>query len=202
MRFRQDSSSSLALGAFLIVATLMLGQTTSGAGNRRNAGREHSSLSDQQPQSGQPAIVVDHVGGNGVRRMAGGNAGNGASSAAGQPYKDSEDMTTRYRPGNNKTTTNSIAVDQAGGNGVRRMAGGHNGTLDSRIAVDHAGGNGVRRMDGGHADFGGQRAGTATSPNFSTAAKKRKHIAGVKYQDRMSKSGNVNSGSAARVAKH
>ena len=87
----------------------------------------------QSHESGksQPAdIAVDHAGGNGVRRAAGdpGKSGvnplyeskdkanlkpdTGASSA--QSYKDPEDMTTRYRPGNNKTTRSNSAAPASG----------------------------------------------------------------------------------------
>jgi len=79
----------------------------------------------------QPAgLAVDDAGGNGVGRAApesqrGGvnplfeskdkanlKPGTGASST--QPRKDAEDMTTRYRPGNNKTTRSNSAAPASG----------------------------------------------------------------------------------------
>ncbi|MGH9615431.1 MAG: hypothetical protein ACRD28_01735 [Acidobacteriaceae bacterium] len=185
--------TSLAAGAFLLAGTLALAQTTSAARNMQPRDAAGVQSSGQKTQSGHAAglavnehgsrghngmaaksIAVDHAGGNGVQRMAddkttgvnplyeskdkmNSKPNTGASKV--EPYKDGEDMTTRYRPGNNKTTINSIAVD-------------------------HAGGNGVRRMDRG------QNAGTSSNLGSSAETQKKKHLAGVKYQDRTSGGGN------------
>ncbi len=174
MKLSLFPNTSLAAGAFLLASSFLLAQTTWAAGNMHP---HHAASGQSSGQSGQAGIAVDHAGGNGVQRMAGTHNASGNSQAvqnknsgenplyeskgkanlksnagtSNVEYKDPEDMTTRYRPGNNKTTRNSIAVD-------------------------HAGGNGVRRMDGG-ASAGAHAEARADAP-------KKKHLGGVKYEDR------------------
>ncbi|HUX43979.1 MAG TPA: hypothetical protein VMV57_04435 [Terracidiphilus sp.] len=114
-----------AAGAILVVGALALAQSKPAS----KTAKPHHAASQQsagvQNQSGHAkAIAVDHAGGNGVRSMDRGHSGdnslqksNGkaasksARGASATPqYKDPEDMTTRYRPGNNKTTAKSPAT--------------------------------------------------------------------------------------------
>jgi hypothetical protein len=122
MKNRLYARIGFAAGAFLLIGTLALAKSTP----RSKTGHVNNASSKQpagtQNQTGQAkGIAVDHAGGNGVRRMDRGNTGNhplneSKDKAASKPvagasttsqYKDPEDMTTRYRPGNNKTTTKS-----------------------------------------------------------------------------------------------
>jgi hypothetical protein len=158
MRFRLNST--LAVGTFLVTGTWIIAPAASGASGRK-AQSSHA-----------PGIAVDHAGGNSQTARKGDSGVNPMyeskdkanlkpnAEAAPAQYKDPEDMTTRYRPGNNKTTRSSIAVD-------------------------HAGGNGVQRMDGGHpASGGGSESGM--SAGADATARQKKHLAGVKYEDRNS----------------
>lgn len=166
MRFH--SNSRLAAGALLLTGMWMIAPAASAAPAR----------SAQHRQAG---IAVDHAGGNGVRRADPGDKTTGVNpmfegkdkanlkpnaGASASQYKDPEDMTTRYRPGNNKTTIHSLAVDHAGGNGVRRMDGGQNAS--------------------------GPAAESGISSGSSATARTKKHLAGVKYQDRTSEGGGNN----------
>jgi hypothetical protein len=162
MRFRLNST--LAVGTLLVAGAWMIAPAASGASGRK-------------AQSSQaPDIAVDHAGGNSQTAQKGNSGVNPMyqskdkanikpnSGASTVEYKDPEDMTTRYRPGNNKTTR-------------------------SPIAVDHAGGNGVQRMDGGHTASGGA-GGSGISAGAGATAQQKKHLAGVKYEDRTSGGGN------------
>lgn len=107
--------------------------------------------------NGMPAqsIAVDHAGGNGVRRSVDtpksgvnplyeskdkANLKLSAGTSSVQPYKDNKDMTIRKKlPGRMKSGSMAIAVDHAGGNGVRRMDGGHTGNGSPGMAVNEQG---------------------------------------------------------------
>ncbi|MEO7144131.1 MAG: hypothetical protein ABI165_11600 [Bryobacteraceae bacterium] len=206
MKLSTYLGACLTAGTFLLAGTLALAQTSSAArgAHPRDAASGQSSGRMAQPSQAS-GIAIDHAGGNGVARMAGthnsssnpqaaqnNNSGenplyepkNNANlkpKAGGSDvveYKDPEDMTTRYRPGNNKSAANPIAVD-------------------------HAGGNGVQRMDGGHA-ASGRDAESAMGSGASAAAQKKKHLAGVKYEDRTSGGGNQmqTPHTAARGSRH
>jgi hypothetical protein len=176
MRFRLNST--LAVGTFLVAGTWIIAPAASGASGRKTQ------------SSHAPGIAVDHAGGNSQTAQKGNSGVNpvyeskdkanlkpNAETAPAQ-YKDPEDMTTRYRPGNNKTTR-------------------------SPIAVDHAGGNGVQRMDGGHTASGGAGE-SGMSAGADATARQKKHLSGVKYADSTSGGGNQmqTPPTAARGSRH
>ncbi len=118
-----------AIGTFLLIGTLALAQTKptpKTAPQAKAAG--HPPAETQNPSAHANSLAVDHAGGNGVRRMDGGKSGVNplfeskdksvakptAPASATPPSKATEDMTTRYRPGNNKTTTINPAKPQSG----------------------------------------------------------------------------------------
>ena len=134
-------STSFAAGAFLLAGSFALAQTTSAARNMHPRDAASGQSSGRPAESGStPGMAVDHAGGNGVRRADTGKSGDnplyegkgkanlkpGAGSSA-VPYKDPEDMTTRYRPGNNKTTRNANAQGETAGQspqgGAQRKSG-------------------------------------------------------------------------------
>ncbi|MGH9596455.1 MAG: hypothetical protein ACRD3K_06625 [Edaphobacter sp.] len=108
--------------ALLLTGSLVLAQTQGATAARKSGSIIHSDMKASKD------IAVDHAGGNGVQGAAGThNTGENplfeskgkaapkqnTGSSNVQPYKDSEDMTTRYRPGNNKMTSPSPASSSA-----------------------------------------------------------------------------------------
>jgi hypothetical protein len=124
MKNRVYARIGSAAAALLVVGALALAQSKPAS---KTAKPDHTaskkSAGTPNPSGTAKGIAVDHAGGNGVRRMDRGSSGENplyepkgkstSKSAAGASttpqYKDPEDMTTRYRPGNNKTTTMSPA---------------------------------------------------------------------------------------------
>ncbi|MEO6805734.1 MAG: hypothetical protein ABI286_07300 [Edaphobacter sp.] len=109
--------------ALLITGSLVLAQTQGTTAARKSGSIIHSDMNASKD------IAVDHAGGNGVQGSTGThNTGEnplfeskgktdlkqnaGASNV--QPYKDPEDMTTRYRPGNNKTASQTPSSSSSG----------------------------------------------------------------------------------------
>ncbi len=139
----------LTAGTFLLAGTLALAQTSSAARGAHPRDTASGQSSGRLAQSSQVSgIAVDHAGGNGVARMAGAHNSSSNPQAAQNnnsgenplyeskdkanlkpkaggsdvvEYKDGEDMTTRYRPGNNKKTASRMAPSHTG-NGGRGMA--------------------------------------------------------------------------------
>ena len=151
-------STSFAAGAFLLASSYPLAQTTRRAANMHPHNAASGQPSGQQAQPGNNNSSVNPLaeqhGNSGVNPLYESKGKANLKSNAGTSnveYKDPEDMTTRYRPGNNKTAPNSIAVDAAGGNGVRRMDGGASVGVHAEARAD---------------------------------APKKKHLGGVKYEDR------------------
>ncbi|MGB6974446.1 MAG: hypothetical protein WBD67_07170 [Terracidiphilus sp.] len=114
-------TATLAAGAFLIFATMAAAKSKPASKSAAPPKAAAAQSSIQKDHHGQtPGIAVDHAGGNTpkAKPKSGENplfeskdktavknkpaAKNGAASPAVE-YKDPEDMTTRYRPGNNKT---------------------------------------------------------------------------------------------------
>ena len=115
---------TFAAGSILLIGTPCVAQTTTTSGTANSANRHSSGAKAQSSQ--QSDIAVDHAGGNGVRRTAGGSAQTEPKSNGTNPLYESKDkaapkpgstssqhrsnhasreMTTRYRPGNQKTTS-------------------------------------------------------------------------------------------------
>ncbi len=187
MKLSPYLSTSLAAGAFLLASSFALAQTTSAARNMHPRDAASGQSSGRQARSGSApgtaaqGMAVDHAGGNGVRRAAGdkttgvnplyeskdkANLKPNAGASNVQPYKDGEDMTTRYRPGNNKTTrtANDAAAPGAGAAQPQAMPKKHIAGVkyEDRMAGDNPGGTAgqsaqgnAQRKDGSiiHSDF-------------------------------------------------
>ena len=143
MKFSLFPNTSLAAGAFLLASSFLLAQPTWAAGNMHSHRAANGQSSGLQAQpgthnaSGNSEAVQNKN--SGVNPMYESKDKANLTRNAGTSnveYKDPEDMTTRYRPGNNKTTRNSIAVDHAGGNGVRRMDGGTSAGAHAEARAD------------------------------------------------------------------
>ena len=172
-------STSLVAGAFLLAGSFALAQTTSAANNMhpRDAASGQSSGRRAQPgnaagmavneqgsrgHNGIPAqsIAVDHAGGNGVRRST------DTPTSGVNPLYESKDK-ANLKP---NAGTSNVQPYKDGEDMTTRYRPGNNKT--------------TRHMDGG------QNTGTSSNPSPSAATQNRKHIARVKYEDRMSEGGN------------
>ncbi len=117
-------SCGAATAALLFTASLAVAQSNSATAQRKSGSVIASDkLAPRDAQSGQASGRQDQFPKASGARTAvpatasldAHQASDKAPAAAVQPYKDPEDMTTRYRPGNNKTASTSDApVAQTG----------------------------------------------------------------------------------------
>jgi len=141
MKYHSHAISGLAASAFLLMAAFALAQTTPGSkpehprdasgtqttddqnqpvpthSNSKSMGSAHATESLTAPKSkgnAKPKDTSDRgAGENPLYESKDKTAAKSNTKTSTVEYKDPEDMTTRYRPGNNKTTVKSDGKSQS-----------------------------------------------------------------------------------------
>lgn len=142
------SCSSVA--AALLLTGSLLAQTQGTTAARKSGSVVHSDMdASKNAQSGQASGRNSHSTGENPlfesKDKAAPKQNTGASNV--QPYKDPEDMTTRYRPGNNTTTSKTPVSSSSGGTDARSKHPANVKYSDFRVTAKTGSNNTTQKTD-------------------------------------------------------